>query len=241
MLTATAAAQVRRADALALTIGSKVTVSTLMLACVLTIVIGAAGMLDALRKMDADLKLMSQELAISNEGTVVLNSTMDSLGPTATSLENIVGTVGGTSREVKLSGKMIGDLGTKTTTLNSMLGGIASDTSSMRGSLEEVDAATGRLGDTVNDLNTKIGPLAKTQHSMLGETRRMQVGMGGMNASLAYVIRTLNYISAPPTGQGFTVKADLDKKSLPPIPGVHVKTEPIEVYPRNAWPLYTGP
>lgn len=229
----------QRADAVALSIGSRVTVSTLLLACMLVIVIGASSMLSALHNMDRDLKIMNEHLAVANKGTEILNKTMDSLPPTSSSLEHIVGTVGATRSEVGKSKESLTQLAETTKGLNTAIGDIAGQTSSMRGSLQSVDASTGSLGATVDDLNTKIDPLAATQKQMLGETRRMNVGMGGMNASLAYVIRTLNYLTQPPGGGGMTVRVELDKRLVPP--GIKVETDPVPVFARGAWPLYTGP
>lgn len=231
---------VQRFDTLALGIGSRITASTLLLACVLTIVIGASSMLDTLQKMDRDLKTMNEQLAIANKGTDVLNLTLDALPPTAEHLHDVVATVEGTSAEVSESKQAITKLADTTTGLVAALGEIATQTAAMRGSLERVDGGTATLGATVSELNTRIDPLVATQHRMLGETRRMKGGLQGMNASLAYTIRTLNYMSAPPTGRGFTVRVDLDKRSLPPIPGVKATTDPVEVFPRGAWETYGG-
>ena len=67
----------------------------------------------------------------------------------------------------------------------------------------------------------------------------MQRGLGGMNDSLAYTIRIMNWIAAPPHGQGMTIRADMPKETLPPF--VKAEVEPVVVFPRNVWPIYTGP
>lgn len=230
-----------RIDTYALSFGSRIGVSGLMLGCVLAIVLGASSMLSSLQRMESDLNRMSGQLDVTNAGLAKLNKIMDSLPPTSSHLKQVVKTVRGTSTKVGESATSVKKLNTDTQSLNTMLAAIAVSTAEMRGSLESVDSKTGKLGSTVEDLNTKIKPLVVTQHGMFTEVQRMQGGIDGMNGSLAYVIRTLNYITRPPTGQGFTVRADLPKEALPPIPGVKVTADPVAVFPRNAWKVYTGP
>ena len=198
---------VQRADALALSIGSRITVSTLMLGCVLTIAVGAASLLDALPR-------------------------------TTESLKGVVGTVEATSKQVKTSSQAISGLSGQTRKMNVSLARIAGSTGAMRGSLETQVARTKQLNGTVGTLNQKLGPLVTTQGEMLQGTRRMERGLCAMNGSLGYVLRQLNYLTAPPIGGGFTVRVELDKKSLPPVPGVAAVTEPVQVFPRGAWPVY---
>ena len=96
-----------------------------------------------------------------------------------------------------------------------------------------------RLNTTIGSLNGKIDPLVTTQHAMLLGTQKMRAGLDGMNKSLAYVVRTMNYIAVPPTGGGMTIRADLPKETLPPIPGIKAEVEPVAVFPRGIWPVYT--
>ena len=230
---------VQRADALALSIGSRITVSTLMLACVLTIAVGAASLLDTLHKMDRDLKVMNEQLLVANKGTEMLNVYLTALPRTTESLRKVVGTVEATSKQVSTSGTAISGLSGQTRTMNVSLARIAGSTGAMRGSLETHQGSTKELAATVDTLNGKLGPLVKTQGDMLQGTRRMQRGLCAMNGSLAYVLRQLNYLTAPPgTNAGFTVRVELDKSSLPPVPGVAAVTEPVPVFPRGAWPVY---
>ena len=229
---------VQRADALALSIGSRITVSTLMLGCVLTIAVGAASLLDALRMMDRDLKVMNEQLLIANKGTQMLNVYLDALPRTTESLKGVVGTVEATSKQVKTSSQAISGLSGQTRKMNVSLARIAGSTGAMRGSLETQVERTKQLNGTVGTLNEKLGPLVTTQGEMLQGTRRMERGLCAMNGSLGYVLRQLNYLTAPPIGGGFTVRVELDKKSLPPVPGVAAVTEPVQVFPRGAWPVY---
>jgi methyl-accepting chemotaxis protein len=231
----------QRSDALALAVGTRATASVLMLACVVVILIGAQSLLSALQGMERDLDEMNEQLAIANGGLEVLNKTMDSLPPTAEHLSTIVTTVGDVSKEVKVSAKSIGAVAGTTKTLNGQLEGIAGSTTSMRESLEGAAKGTGELSTTIGSLNQNIEPLVKTQHEMLLGTMRMRNGLDGMNASLAYTVRMLNYITAPPHGQGMMIRAELPKQTLPPIPGIRAEVEPIPVFPRNHWPIYTGP
>lgn len=244
MLDAAATAPQRavgRMDAFALTIGSKITASSLVLACVLCVVVGATSLLSSLEEMDRDLKKMSALLEDANSGLKVLNTTMDSLAPTAKSLDAIVVTVSKTSAQAKTSKTAISELGTTTTTLNEMLTSIKDETAAMSASEQELATSTEQLNTTLADLSTTVDPLAKTQNGMLGEVRTMKGGIAGMNGSLAYTIRSLNYMTAPPTGQSFSLQVELDKKALPPIPGIKAKADPVVVFERGAWPIYTGP
>lgn len=236
-----AAAVSKKVDAFALSLGSRLTVSTIMLGCVLAIVLGASSMLSSLQRMDRDLKEMSKQLAMTNAGLDALNKIMNSLPPTSDHMAKVVTTVGGVATQMQTSVKAVQTLQTGTEQLNTDLAIIATSTGDMRKSLQAVDDQTGSLGEIVTGLNSKIGPLAQTQHAMLGEVLRMKGGMQGMNDSLAYVIRTLNYISKPPTGQGFMLKADLPKEALPPLPGIKVTADPVAAFPYGAWKIYTGP
>ena len=230
-----------RTDALALAVGARVTASVLMLACVVVILIGAQALLSALQGMERDLDEMNEQLAIANGGLVILNTTMDSLPGTAEHLSTIVTTVGDVSKEVKVSADSIGSVADTTEQLNGQLEGIAESTTSMRTSLESAAAGTEQLSGTIGSLNANIDPLVKTQHEMLLGTMKMRSGLDGMNASLAYTIRIMNYIAAPPHGQGMMIRAELPKQTLPPIPGIRAEVEPIPVFPRNIWQIYTGP
>jgi methyl-accepting chemotaxis protein len=231
----------QRTDALALKVGAKATASTLLVACVVVILIGAQSLLATMEGMDRDLKEMNEQLAIANGGLVVLNDFMDSVEPTSRHLEAIVATVDDTSAEVKVSVGHIEAMTGTTAKLNEQLGAIAGSTTEMRTSLESAAGDTEELSTTIGELDTSIQPLVKTQHQMLLGTKKMRGGLDGMNASLAYVIRIMNYIAAPPTGQGMTIRAELPKQTLPPLPGIKAEVEPVPVFPRNIWPVYTGP
>jgi methyl-accepting chemotaxis protein len=230
-----------RTDALALAIGARVTASTILLACVIVILIGAQSLLATMQGMDRDLQEMNKQLAIANVGLVVLNTTMDSVPPTARHIEAIVGTVQETSDEVKVSVGHIDGMADTTGEINEQLASIADSTGSMRTSLEGASGDTTTLATTIGQLNGDIEPLVKTQHEMLLGTRSMRRGLDGMNASLAYVVRIMNYITVPPTGGGMTIRADLPKETLPPIPGIKAEVDPVPVFPRGIWPVYTGP
>jgi methyl-accepting chemotaxis protein len=231
----------QRVDALALTIGTKATASALLLGCVVVILIGAQSLLSTLQGMDRDIKVMNEQLAIANGGLDVLNKTMDSLPPTAQHMSAIVKTVGDTDKQVRISGVALEKMTHTTAKMNSSLGSIAESTTAMRGSLEGASKGTDQLATTIDDLNGDIGPLVKTQHQMFLGTKQMRAGLDAMNASLAYTIRIMNYITAPPHGGGMTIRADLPKETLPPIPGIKAEVKPVPVFPRNAWPVYTGP
>lgn len=209
-----------------------------MLACVLTIAVGAASLLDTVRAMDRDLEVMNEQLAAANEGTKLLNVYLASMPRTNTNLEQVVATVEQTSSQVATSKQSVGKLSSATVTMNDSLAAIAKSTGSMRSALEATEGHTGVLGSKIDELDGKLGPLVTTQRQMLGETRRMQTGMCAMNGSLAYVLRQLNFMTSPPNGGGFTVRVELDRTSLPPVPGIAAKAAPVEVFTRGAWPIY---
>lgn len=230
-----------RFDAYALSIGSRITVSTLMIACVLVIVAGASSMLSALTSMNEDLQVINKQLAVVNASNKVLNKTLDSMPPSSAALKQVVGTVRETAKQVDASGSQIQNLATTSGSLASVLADIATQTKSMGDSLKETDAGTDRLAGTVTELNKRIDPLVVTQHRTRQQIARMNSGLAGMNGSLGYVVRTMNFMTAPPTGQGFTMRVSVDKASLPPIPGLKAEVDPVEVFRRGVWPVYTGP
>ncbi|MCW2922755.1 MAG: hypothetical protein JWM98_159 [Thermoleophilia bacterium] len=230
-----------RSDALALRLGARATASAILLACVVVILVGAQSLLSTMEGMDRDIKEMNTQMATANVGIVVLNKTMDSLPGTRKHLTAIVGTVSETSTQVKVSSKSIAGMAATTKGLNGKIGSIATSTTSMRTSLQHTAAGTDKLAGTISELNTGIGPLVETQHSMLLGTKRMVSGIDGMNSSLAYVVRQLNYITAPPTGGGLMMRATMPKETLPPIPGIKAEVAPLNVFQRFVWPVYTGP
>lgn len=230
-----------RTDALALRVGARTTASVLLMACVLVILIGAQSLLGTLKGMDRDIKTMNEQMAIANQGLVILNTTMDSLPSSDRHLGAIITSVTSTSEEVKRSATSIQTMADTTGTLHGDVAAIAESTGSMRGSLQSAASGTGGLATTITDLNKDIEPLVATQHKMLLSTRSMRGGLDRMNASLAYVVRIMNWITAPATGGGLHMRAELPKQTLPPIPGLRAEVKPVQVFERNVWPVYTGP
>lgn len=231
----------QRSDALALRLGTKVTASAVLLAAVVVILVGAQSLLASMQSMDADLKKMVGYMTVSNEGLDKLNVMMDSVPLTAQHMDSIVGSVEGTSTEVKTSARSLTKMAGVTETLEGRLGSIADSTKSMRTSLEATSADTERMGSTITELNGNIGPLVTTQHEMLLGTTRMRGGLDDMNDSLAYTIRTMNYITAPPYEGGMVMRTELPKAMLPPIPGLKAEVAPVSAFARYVWPVYTGP
>lgn len=231
----------QRSDALALRLGTRVTASTILLACVVVILLGAQSMLSTMEGMDADLKEMNEQMAGANTGLDVLNETLDSLPGTSRHLAAMVGTVAATSTQVKVSTSSIDGVAGSTEGLNGRISKIAGSTTAMRASLESTAAGTDELAGTITQLNEGIGPLVQTQHAMLLGTQKMRGGLDAMNSSLAYVVRQLNYITAPPTGGGLMVRATLPPDALPSIPGLKAEVAPLQVFERNVWSVYTSP
>jgi len=239
--TFTLAELAQRSDALALKLGTKVTASAVLLAAVVVILIGAQSLLASMQSMDADLKKMVGYMTVSNEGLDKLNVMMDSVPLTAQHMDAIVGSVEGTSTEVKTSAKSLTEMATVTGTLEGRLGNIAGSTKQMRTSLEATAGDTSRMGSTITELNGNIGPLVTTQHEMLLGTTKMRNGLDDMNDSLAYTIRTMNYITAPPYEGGMQMMTELPKEMLPPVPGLRAEVQPVSAFQRFVWPVYTGP
>lgn len=230
----------QKVDVLALSIGSKVSASAILLACVVVILIGAQSMLSALHSMDSDIKEMNVQLSIANVGVGKLNESLNAVEPMANSMHDIVKTIDSTGDEVDVSAKTISKMASTSSTLDHRLSGIATSTSNMATSFDQMSGETSKLASTIGGLNGQIGPLAQTQHGMYLQTVRMRGGLDSMNQSLAYVVRVLNYMTAPPSGQDFSIRAELPKETLPPVPGIRVEVEPMSVFQRLSWPIYKG-
>ena len=238
--TRTAAQIAQQVDVLALTVGTKLSATALLLGCVVVILLGAQSLLGALDAMDTDIAEMNQQMDIANKGLVVLNTTMNSVEPMSVSMHNVVKTIDATGTEVNTAAKTIGSMSGHTTNLRSGLEDIASSTSQMRTAYGDMSTETVGLAKTIDGLNEQIGPLATTQHDMFLGTSKMRGGLDTMNDSLAYVIRTLNYITAPPSGQDLKLEVELPKEVMPPLPGIRAEVEPVSVFPRLSWPIFQG-
>lgn len=238
--TRTAAEFAQKVDVLALNVGTKLSASALLIACVIVILLGAQSLLGALNHMSGDIKEMNHQMAIANSGLGVLNTTMNSVQPMASSMHTIVKTIDATGIEVNTSAKTIGMMASRTHQLRTGLGGIAGSTTKMRSSYDTMATDTQGLAKTISGLNTQITPLAATQHQMFQATSKMSGGLDTMNDSLAYVIRVLNYISAPPTGGALQLRVELPKEVMPPIPGIRAEVDPVSVFPRMSWPIFQG-
>jgi hypothetical protein len=238
--TRTAAQIAEKVDVLALTVGTKLSASALLLAGVIVVLLGAQSLLGSLKSMDKDIAEMNKQMDVANSGLVVLNKTMTSVEPMANSMHAIVKTIDATGGEVNKSAKTIGSMSKTTTNLRTGLEGIAGSTTKMRTSYETMGDDTVTLSQTISGLNGQITPLAKTQHDMFVGTSQMRGGLDTMNDSLAYVIRVLNYITAPPSGQDLKLRVELPKEVMPPIPGVRAEVDPVSVFPRLSWPVFQG-
>ena len=230
-----------RVDALALAIGTKLTASALLIGALVVLIVGAQSLLGAMQSMDRDIAEMNRQLVTANEGLVTLNTTMDALPKTSRHVTTILKTVQGTGAEVKVSSAGIAETATATTDIATKLDGINTSTAAMRASHVHASEGTDQLGTIVSSLSAKLTPLVKQQHAQYLQTKRMSDGLDDMNDSLAYITRALNYMSQPDSGGPLKIKAELTKETMPPIPGLKVQAEPIAVFERGAFPLYTGP
>src|SRR4051812_5453557 len=91
--TRTAAQIAQQVDVLALTVGTKLSASALLLAGVIVILLGAQSLLGSLKSMDKDIAEMNKQMDVANSGLVVLNKTMTSVEPMANSMHAIVKTI----------------------------------------------------------------------------------------------------------------------------------------------------
>lgn len=230
----------QKADSVALGIGSRIGVGALLIASLLALMLGAAAMLDSLKQQESHLRDMSKNLAVTQEGLVVLNKSMGSVPPTSTEMKKILATVDDVQVEMERSASTLSDISSTTAGLSGGLADIASSTNAMRASLESINTSTGQLTGNLTEVNQQLGPLVKVQDGMLNEVKVMRQGTRNMNASLLYVVRVLNYLSAPPAGGGFTASVEPSKAALPNLPGLKTETNAVEVFPRNVWQPYTG-
>jgi archaellum component FlaC len=231
-------APVGKLDALALSVGSRLTMSTLIVASVITIAIGASALLSSLRSMSADLKIMHAQLDIAAEGTEVLNSRMDLVPKMAGQMEMVVGTVGQTQKQVKASRNSVEKMAQSSHRLRGRVDKVSSDTASMKKNIESVSAQTDPLAATVNKLDRKLDPLVAGQHSLIPLVNQSADYICAMNGSLGYVLRILNYLTAPPSGIPFTARVEMDESTLPKIPGLKLEKDPVKVFDRGSWPIY---
>ncbi|MCW2974183.1 MAG: hypothetical protein JWN72_2456 [Thermoleophilia bacterium] len=230
-----------RVDALALAVGTKLTASALLIGALVVLIVGAQSLLGAMQSMDRDIAEMNRQLVTANEGLVTLDTTMAALPKTSRHVTTILKTVQGTGREVKVSSAGIASTAAATTDIAAKLDTINESTAAMRASHVHASEGTDQLGTIVSSLQVKLAPLVKQQHTQYLQTKRMSDGLDNMNDSLAYIIRALNYMTEPDSGGSLKIKAELTKETMPKIPGLKIQADPISVFERGAFPLYTGP
>lgn len=231
----------RRADALALSAGSRLTMTSLMVAAVVVIVIGAQSMLGALRDMEGSITEMNGQLERTNGNLVTLTGTLAALPPTTRDLGGIVDTVDATNVQVARSRAALAATRASSDRLDRRIGAITESTGAMGTSLRGIGTETRGLVGTVSAANAQIGPIVTAQHGTRATAERLPSGVDAMNDRLAYIVRVLDYLAAPPQGGGFTVRADLPPETLPSLPGLQTETDPVGVFVRGAWTPYAGP
>jgi methyl-accepting chemotaxis protein len=178
---------------------------------------------------------------------VQINGAVDRMNASQEGLERIdvsLGTLGATTdtigKGVAESRSRIGGLSDATSRIASLVGQVDSSTRSITAQLAVVSTRTATLARSVDALGTTVTPLVSSTASVRASVAGMGKGIAGMNGSLRYVIRVLNYLAAPPGGGGFSVRVNLDPRSLPDLAGVIVRTDPVPVFTRNRWKPYTG-
>jgi hypothetical protein len=244
LLTALAAAApapvgvVARGDALAMSLGSRVSVLTLVVASIVTIAIGAASLLGSLRDMESELKQMRGELAVAVDGTETLNVRMDNVPKMASQMEVITSTVDATAKQVTASKESVAAMADSAGNMSASVADVTTDTKKMAGHINAVSDTSEKIAGTVEKLDRQLVPLARRQRSLVGSASQTADYLCTMNGSLAYVLRITNFLTKPPTGGPFTSRVEIDKAALPPIPGVKATAAPVKVFERGAWPVY---
>ncbi len=189
---------------------------------------------DHLGQMEASLVQINgavDRMNASQEGLVRIDAALGTLSETTR-------TIGGAVGE---SRTRIGGLSNATARIAALVGKVDASTGAITAQLAEVSIRTGALARSVDALGVTVTPLVASTASVRTSVDGMGTGIAGMNGSLRYVIRVLNYLGAPPGGGGFSVRVRLDPRSLPAIPGVKIATDPVPVFTRNRWRPYTGP
>ena len=197
--------------------------------------------LAAISSTDENLGRMETSLVQINGAVDRMNASQDAL----VRIDASLGTLGETTRtigsSVAESRTRISGLADATARIAALVGKVDASTGAITAQLDEVSSRTAALGRSVDALGSTVTPLVSSTSSVRASVDGMGKGIAGMNGSLRYVIRVLNYLAAPPKGGGFSVRVRLDPRSLPAIPGVKIVTDPVPVFSRNRWTPYTGP
>jgi cell division protein FtsB len=226
-------------DVLALRLGTRITASSVLIAAVIVILVGAQSLLTTLDGMERDIAALNKQLAVTNAGVKILGSTMGAVPASQRNLAAIITTVETKQASVAESARQVEAMAATTASLQKRVAAISTSTAQMRASLETAAASTEQLDATITQLDAGMDPLVAAQRRMFLGTAAMRGNLYGMNGSLGYVVRQLNYLAAPPGGGGFTVQADLPKETLPPLPGLSAQAAPLQVFPRGIWSVYS--
>jgi len=211
----------------------------LVMAGVLTL--SGLQMLAALDSTDRSLGRMEASLVQINGGVDAMNDSQTGLVRIDGSMATLAASTDQIATSVARSREQIGSLAAGTRRIDRLVGAVDASTRTITRRLGDVDAGTGTLAGSVSTLGSTVTPLVASTASVRGSVDAMGDGIDGMNGSLRYVIRVLNYLAAPTGGGDFNVEVTLDPRMIPDIGGVSLRVDPVTVFHRNAWKQYAGP
>jgi methyl-accepting chemotaxis protein len=210
-----------------------------MMATVLTL--SGLQMLAALDSTDRSLGRMEGSLAQINGGVRAMNDSQNGLTRIDASMGTLAASTDRIATSVARSKTQIAALAAGTRRIDRLIGAVDESTRTITTRLGAVDTGTATLASSVTALGGTVTPLVDSTASVRRSVDAMGAGIDGMNGSLRYVIRVLNYLSAPKGGGGFAVRISLDPRMIPDIGGVELNVDPVGVFARNRWKTYAGP
>jgi uncharacterized protein YoxC len=207
----------------------------------LALTVSGLQMLAALDSTDRSLARMETSLVRIDQGVAAMDASTTGLEQIDTSMDALGSSTSTIALAVAESRRRIGGLAESTRRIGLLVGAVGSTTNTIDGQIAGVSGETSTLSTSVARLAGTVTPLVASTASVRRSVDSMAGGINGMNGSLHYVIRVLDYLAAPPAGGGFSVRVTLDPRSIPPVPGIEVATAPVGVFTRHRWQGYTGP
>jgi hypothetical protein len=206
-----------------------------------TIIAGGVSILHSVRGINHSLVRLEAALGTANASVDALNHRMNAIGRMDADLARARTLTDGIGGSVARSRARIRALRSGTAGIDAALARVASSTDRINGSLQGIDSQTGGLATSVAAVGRTITPLIGTNRALRRSVTSMRSGVSDMNGSLRYVIRVLDYMTAPPGGGPFSIDVRLDPALIPKVKGLTVTSAPIEVFRRGQWRPYTGP
>ena len=215
--------------------------AVLTLLAVGTIVAASFSVLASVDHINASLTRLEGALVVATRGVDTLNARMTAVGRMARHMHRATVLTQDIGRSVGRSRGRIEQLQSGTARLDGLVGGVSASTGRIGSSLAGLDSGTSALAGSVKAVGAGVTPLVGSTAGLHGSIGRMGGRIGDMNGSLRYVIRILNYMSAPPGGGPFSIRVVLDPAIVPKIKGIKITTDAIPVFSRGRFPRYTGP